>query len=176
MDFDNIGNLISVSWHFSKKVLAMTPRQKNPKSDYGKKQEKTLEKLAFITLFYLALGVLVTNVQLIVFSQADMMLPFKLLIIMGFCYLLANTFLNIYYHLKERKFENPQILCLKIVAIFPLVASMFYSLPSGLSLTAVFHMDFAFDLSFIIAFAVGIFAALMGLFLSMKRFTSDKEK
>jgi drug/metabolite transporter (DMT)-like permease len=139
------------------------------RTDLAKRQEAVLEKMAFITLFYLALSVLLSSVQLLVFQTTDMMLPFKTLTVMGFCYLVANGILSVYYHVKEKRFENPQILFLKIVASIGLIASTVYALPSALSVVAIFHIELPFNFSFLISFFVGIFATIVGMVLSARK-------
>lgn len=147
----------------------MSERKRKYKRDFEKRQEKALEMLAFLSLFYLALSVLATSFFLIIFRQADLILPFKMLIIMGFAYLLTNSYLSVIFHIKKRKFQNPQLLCLKVVASIASSLAMVYSLPSALALSAVIRLDFSFDASILLAFGVGAFAAVVGMVLSFKR-------
>jgi heme/copper-type cytochrome/quinol oxidase subunit 4 len=150
----------------------MVPRRIKA-TDFTKKQEKVLEKMAFVTLFNLALMVLLTSIQLIISKTTDMMIPFKMLIIMGFCYLLANSTLSVYFHVKQKRFGNPQTLFLKILAAVGLIFSTAYALPSAFMLTATFHLNYSLDFSFIAAFGAGIFATLVGMALTASRSIQD---
>ena len=149
--------------------MTMSKERKQTRGSFEKKHERLLERMAYATLFNITLAVLLDSILLMLNQEADMLFPFKILIAMGFSYLLANTFSSVYYHYKEKRFRNPQSLCLKIVSGIASVLTMAYALPSALNLRSSLSLNYSFEPSIILAFIVGILAASVGLILAVRR-------
>lgn len=132
-------------------------------------QERFLELLAYGTLWNLTISVLFTNIELFLLGKADLLSPFKMLISMGFLYLLSYSSSNIYIHFREKGFKNLNLMCVRIISAIASVGTMFYALPSALGLRAWFSLTVSFDTPILLAFVVGIFAALVGLASTIRR-------
>jgi len=138
-------------------------REKQPKLDVDKRLERVLEKFAYVALFNITLAVLSNTLSLVVLKNADMLFPFRMLILTGFSLLLLYSISSVYYHYIEKRFKAPFLLCLKILTATVSIVTMFFGVESALTLEAWLSFNFSFNLPTILALIVGILSAVIGL-------------
>jgi len=138
--------------------------------------EKALESFAYIVLWDLTLAVLITYVQLMLFKKADMLVPFKTLIVLGFTFWAFYSIFGVYLHIIEKKFQTPISLCVKIMSSFASIATTIYAIPSTFTVEAWLTLNISYNPSILLVFVVGVFSALIGLFFVTYRAGEIKRK
>lgn len=143
--------------------------KKRVKGDTEKRLERIVDLFSLAALFYVTLGVLFNVISLILLKTADMLIPFKLLIISGFTMLGSISISSIYYHIIEKGLREPRLLCVKVISAGASVITMTFGISLAMSLQAWLNLDFSLNAPTLLALVSGILAAIIGLVSALRR-------
>jgi hypothetical protein len=107
--------------------------------------------------------------MLIFFRKADLLIPLRLLIIMGLLYWASYGVSGILDQIKEGKGKDYTTLVIKIVLIVFGVLG-FIEIPTFFSFSALVEVNMEFSNGFYLVFIFGVIATAVGVLKSIKNF------
>jgi hypothetical protein len=128
----------------------------------AERQEKWLRNGSLVSLWVVCLSIIVTYAWLIAFLKADILIPLKVIIVVGFSYWMFASLVATAYHLYSLHLGSPMTLCIKLASLPASMISAYFLVPSIVTLQTEIEIH-SFEPYVIWVYGIGAFAVLGGL-------------